>query len=88
MGSFFCFFLMGFKVSLGWIGEIEKGVGFILREVVLCRGFRSILGYRALVLFDVVDDEVCWGNEEIVYFCEGGADKVLVLVCVGFRDYL
>lgn len=88
MGPFLCPFLMGSKASPGWIGEIEKGAGLILREAAPCRGFRSTLGHRALVSPDVVDDEVCWGNEEIVHSCEGGADKVLALACAGFRDHL
>lgn len=37
---------------------------------------------------DVVDDEVCWGNEEVVHSCKGCVDEVLALAGAGFRDHL
>lgn len=37
---------------------------------------------------DVVDDEVRWGNEEVVYFRERCSDEVLTLASAGFRDHL
>lgn len=37
---------------------------------------------------DVADDEVGWGNEEIVHSREGGVDKVLALASAGFCDHL
>lgn len=36
----------------------------------------------------MIDDEVCWGNEEIIHSCKGCADEVLALAGAGFRDHL
>lgn len=51
-------------------------------------GAWSPLGPRWPALPDVIDDEVRWGNEEIVHSCKGCADEVLTLAGAGFRDHL
>lgn len=88
-------------VSLSLPDEVKASPGGVWRERKRSRatlgegapcwaelGTWGSLGHCRLVLPDVVDDEVCGGNEEIVHSCKRRADEVLALAGAGFCDHL
>lgn len=68
-----------------------EGAGLTVGKCTTCRAeldYGGSLGHRGPVSPDMVDDEVCWRNEEIIHSCKRCADKVLALAGAGFCDHL